>query len=88
MGALFTKPSMPDYSYGYSYTPSSTATSSISDTLSDTGTTTTGDASGSDAERAAAIAKRRAFPDTIQTSYRGVLQQGPWVPQRKSLLGE
>jgi hypothetical protein len=36
----------------------------------------------------AAARRRAAMPDTVHTSYRGVLAQGSWVPQRKSLLGE
>ncbi len=32
--------------------------------------------------------RRRSLPQTILTSFRGVLGQGEWMPQRKSLLGE
>lgn len=32
--------------------------------------------------------RRRSLPQTILTSFRGVLGQGDWIPQRKSLLGE
>lgn len=85
MGAMFSKPSMPEYNYSYgSYVPPVTTTTPPANT----GTTPSTDNTDVDADRVAAIARRRTFPDTIQTSYRGVLQQGPWAPQRKSLLGE
>lgn len=32
--------------------------------------------------------RRRAHQSTIMTSYRGVLQDTPLAPQRKTLLGE
>ena len=84
MGAMFSKPDMPEYNYSYgSYVPPAATPVTSTGTPANTETETDGDA-----ERAAAVARRRTFPDTIQTSYRGVLQQGPWVPQRKSLLGE
>lgn len=41
-----------------------------------------------DSERASAIVRKRSLPETILTSFRGVLSQGDWVPRRKSLLGE
>jgi hypothetical protein len=44
--------------------------------------------SAEDQEKAAAMARKRALPETILTSFRGVLTPGGWVPQRKSLLGE
>lgn len=32
--------------------------------------------------------RSRKLPETVFTSYRGVLEEGDWVPHRKSLLGE
>ncbi|HEY8962872.1 MAG TPA: hypothetical protein VIN59_00260 [Alphaproteobacteria bacterium] len=79
---MFSKPDIPNYPV---YTPYTPPVASSSDTQTDT--TSTGD-QGDDAQHIAAIARRRSFPDTIQTSWRGVLQQGSWAPVRKSLLGE
>lgn len=44
--------------------------------------------STTDKDRAASALRKRSLPQTILTSFRGVLSQGEWAPQRKSLLGE
>lgn len=85
MGSMFSSPEMPSYPYYTPYTPTSTPSAPSSNDGGSDAPTADG---GGDADRVAAIARRRSFPDTIQTSWRGVLQQGPWAPQRKSLLGE
>lgn len=41
-----------------------------------------------DARKVADSIRTRRLPETVHTSYRGVLEEGGWVPQRKSLLGE
>jgi len=84
MGALFSKPDMPSMYNPYTYVPPAPAvnTPSAGDSAVDS------DADGEEKNRIAAIVRRRSFPDTIQTSWRGVLQAGDWVPQRKNLLGE
>ena len=79
MGSLFSRPSLP--STNYSYTPAPSVSTPTPDTP-------TSDIAGDSAEKIAAITRRRSLPETIRTSFRGVLEQGSWVPQRKSLLGE
>lgn len=83
MGSLFSKPKMPD-PVSYSYVPSTPVVSTHAQTATDSGTD-----ANADAERAKAIVqKKRTLPQTIETSFRGVLAQADFVPARKSLLGE
>lgn len=82
MGSLFSKPKMPD-PVSYSYAPPTPAVSMPTQT--DSGSAD----ANADAERAKAIVqKKRSLPQTIETSFRGVLAQADFVPARKSLLGE
>ncbi len=84
MGSLYSKTKIPTVT-AVAATPAA-ASVPVAATTADTTTT---DAATGDAERAAGIVRRnRALPETIQTSYRGVLGVGDWVPARKSLLGE
>lgn len=76
MGSLYSKPKMPD-PIVYTPPPAPILPAVASD-----------EPSQADKERAAAIARKRSLPETIFTSFRGVLSQGDWVPQRKNLLGE
>lgn len=79
MGSLFSKPSLPSPAV-YS-TPSVAApVASVVQPV---------DTASADAEKVkATIQKKRTLPQTIQTSYRGVLAQADFVPTRKNLLGE
>lgn len=80
MGTLYSKPKLP--SQVYYTTPAPTPAPAV------TPVETPAPESVTDAERAASAVRRRSLPQTILTSFRGVLSQGEWVPQRKSLLGE
>lgn len=83
MGSLFSKQSIPSVA-SYSTTTAASTTASSSDT-----NTASTDTVSSDADKVkATIQKKRTLPQTIQTSYRGVLAQADFVPARKSLLGE
>lgn len=81
MGSLYSKPRLPDPSV---YAPVSIPTyaPATPDIPADSG--------GSDdaAAKIAAAVRKRSLPETILTSFRGVLSTGDWAPQRKSLLGE
>lgn len=82
MGSLFTKPSLPTPA-PYAYVPPATAISVP------TASQEVASEANPDAERAKAIVqKKRTLPQTIETSFRGVLAQADFVPTRKSLLGE
>lgn len=39
-------------------------------------------------EKVTSLVRKRSLPETILTSFRGVLSQNDFMPQRKSLLGE
>jgi hypothetical protein len=81
MGSFFSKPSLPS-PVVYTYAPSPTPIVSAPPA-------TTADGVSPDAERVkTAIQRKRALPQTIQTSFRGVLEQADFVPARKNLLGE
>lgn len=82
MGSLYSKPKLPDYS-AVTYAQPSAPVVSAPGAATDGGTS----AGASDAEKVQNTV-RRTLPETILTSFRGVLGQGDWVPQRKSLLGE
>ena len=86
MGSLFSTPDVPTSFNPYTYVPPAPTVSTP--TTGDNTTDTNTDTDNGDKDRVAAIVRRRSFPDTIQTSWRGVLQTGEWMPQRKSLLGE
>jgi hypothetical protein len=79
MGSLYSKPKVP----AISYTPVTATAPAAADTPA-----TSTDGSATDAAKAEAAVRKRSLPETILTSFRGVLTQGDWVPQRKSLLGE
>ncbi|MBU6235265.1 MAG: hypothetical protein KGQ41_05425 [Alphaproteobacteria bacterium] len=82
MGSFFTRPTPPPtvtYTAPVQQTPSQPAVPAVPST----------GAVSNDAEKVVAtIQKRRSVPQTIQTSYRGVLAQADFVPARKNLLGE
>ncbi|NBX65884.1 MAG: hypothetical protein EBQ96_02700 [Proteobacteria bacterium] len=82
MGSLFTKPKLPDpVSYAY-VPPAQSAPAPIS-------TPPAGSEADPDVDRAKTLVqKKRSLPQTIETSFRGVLAQADFVPARKSLLGE
>lgn len=79
MGTLYQKPKMPSvYSMPVvTAAPIVTPVEAVKDEPSTT-----------EQERAASAVRKRSLPQTILTSFRGVLSQGEWMPQRKSLLGE
>lgn len=82
MGSLFTKPKLPD-PVSYTYVPPATPVSTPAPPPA------TGSEPNPDAERAKALVqKKRSLPQTIETSFRGVLAQADFVPARKNLLGE
>jgi len=81
MGSFYSKPKLPDSQVFYT-PPVPTPGPAVTPVETDDGGSIT------DAERAASVARRRSMPQTILTSFRGVLSQGDWIPQRKSLLGE
>lgn len=82
MGSLFSKPSLPS-PVVYS-APASTPTTNAA-----TAVVTANNSGVQDTEKVVTtIQKKRSLPQTIQTSFRGVLEQADFVPQRKSLLGE
>lgn len=79
MGSLITKRDLPEATINY--TPPASVSVPVTETPA-VGTPST------DSEKASAIVKKRSLPETILTSFRGVLSQNDFVPQRKSLLGE
>lgn len=84
MGSLFTKRDLPPA--GSTYVPVVAAPTPTAPTVPDTSVVET---PVTDSEKASAIiARKRSLPETILTSFRGVLSQNDFVPQRKSLLGE
>ena len=83
MGSLYSKPKLPDYSSAYVSAPTTPAATTTT-AIAPADTTTM---KAADTEKVQSVV-RRTLPETILTSFRGVLGQGDWVPQRKSLLGE
>lgn len=80
MGSLYSKPELPRPTYvAPTYTPPA---------VTPTVPTAAPETEDGDVQKIASAVRRRTLPQTILTSFRGVLGQGEWVPQRKSLLGE
>ncbi|MCB1537779.1 MAG: hypothetical protein H6865_05280 [Rhodospirillales bacterium] len=96
MGSLYSKPKIPASVVTYAAPAADTTAASAATTASASTSTSvaasesaaTDAALAAESEKAAAAVRRRSLPQTILTSFRGVLDQNAWMPTRKSLLGE
>ena len=87
MGSLYSKPKIPaTVTYTAPAAPPATAPAAAAPAAP--APATAADQPAAESERAAVLVRRRSLPETVLTSFRGVLSQGAWVPARKSLLGE
>jgi hypothetical protein len=90
MGSLYSKPKLPKPQpivYAPVVSPAVPSTSGGGVAPASTPAASESDDGGT-AEKIASAVRKRSLPETILTSFRGVLSEGDWVPHRKSLLGE
>jgi hypothetical protein len=87
MGSLYAKPKMPD---PITYAPVAAPSTAVGAPVASSSAALSGgdDSAGAESAKIAEAVRRHSLPETILTSFRGVLSPGDWVPQRKSLLGE
>jgi hypothetical protein len=82
MGSLYSKPKTPS-PVTYTAAAAPVAVTTPAPVVTDTPVANT------ESEKAATLVRQKSSrPETIQTSFRGVLTTGDWIPARKSLLGE
>ncbi|MGH1399430.1 MAG: hypothetical protein ACRBCT_09485 [Alphaproteobacteria bacterium] len=88
MGSISSRPSVPSTTVVYQSIPTTTTTNATSSTTTSSATEQSSSESASESREASLLKRDRGRTGTVQTSFRGLVENLNNTQQRKTLLGE